>query len=56
MLAAVLDVDGVTAVEILLKAAACAACLVAAGSAITLLTLSRLDDAAARVVGRPPQR
>ena len=52
MLAAVLDVDGVTAVEILLKAAACAACLAAAGSAITLLTLSRLDDEAARAVGR----
>ena len=52
MLAPVLDVDGVTAVEILLKAAALAACLTAAGSAIALLALSRLDDAAARTAGR----
>ena len=52
MLASVLDVDGATAVEILLKAAALAACLTAAGSATALLALSRLDDAAARAAGR----
>ena len=52
MLAILLDVDRVTAVEILLEAVASAACLAAAGSAITLLTLSRLDDAGARAAGR----
>ena len=52
MLAPLLDVDGATAVEILLKAAALAACLTAAGSALVLLALSRLDDAAARTAGR----
>ncbi len=52
MLAILLDVDRVTAVEILLEAVSSAACLAAAGSAITLLTLSRLDDAGARAAGR----
>ena len=52
MLAILLDVDRVTAVEILLEAVSSAACLAAAGSAITLLTLSRLDDAGTRAAGR----
>lgn len=52
MLAILLDVDRVTAVEILLEAVSSAACLAAAGSAITLLTLPRLDDAGARAAGR----
>lgn len=48
-------VDG-AAVEILLKAATGAACLAAAGSALTLLTLSRLGDPAAREAARTAGR
>ena len=47
-----LDVDGVTAVSILVKAGACLASLTAAGSALALLGLSRLDDDSARAVRR----
>ena len=47
-----LDIDGVTAVSILVKAGACLASLSAAGSALALLGLSRLDDDSARVVRR----
>ena len=50
MLAAVLGVDGTTVVEILLKTAASAACLAAAGSAFALLALARFDGATARSV------
>ena len=52
MLAVLLDFDRMTAVEILLEAVTSAACLAAAGSAITLLTMTRLDDAGARTAGR----
>lgn len=52
MLAAVLDVDGVTAVEILVKTAVSAGSLAAAGSALALLSLRRFDGAAARSVRR----
>ena len=52
MLAVLLDFDRTTAVEILLEAVTSAACLAAAGSAITLLTMTRLDDAGARATGR----
>ena len=52
MLSIVLDVDGVTVVEILVKTAASAACLLAAGSAICRLALSRFDDGTAGAVRR----
>ena len=52
MLSTVLDIDGVTTVEILVKTGAYAACLAAAGSAFARLALSRLDDGTARTVGR----
>ena len=52
MLSTVLDVGAVTGVEILVKTAAYAACLAAAGSALCRLALSRLDDGAARAMGR----
>ena len=52
MLAAVLDVDGVTAVEILVKTAVSAGSLAAAGSALALLSLTRFDGTAARSVRR----
>ena len=52
MLAILLDFDRATAVEILLEAVTSAACLAAAGSATTLLTMTRLDDAGARTAGR----
>ena len=52
MLAAVLDLDGVTGVEIFVKTVTYATCLVAAGSALTRLALSRPDDDTARAVAR----
>ena len=52
MLATVLDLDAVTGVEILLKTAASAGSLAAAGSALALLSLTRFDGAAARSVRR----
>ena len=52
MLVTIFDLDGVTAVEILVKTAAYAACLVAAGSATALLALSRLDGETAQAVRR----
>ena len=52
MLSTVLDIDGVTGVEILVKTGAYAACLAAAGSALARLALSRLDDGTARTTGR----
>ena len=52
MLATVLDLDGITWIEILVKTAACAASLAAAGSAIALHALSRLDGEAAQGVRR----
>ena len=52
MLSTVLDIDGVTTVEILVKTGAYAACLAAAGSAFARLALSRLDGGTARTVGR----
>ena len=52
MLSTVLDIDAVTGIEILVKTATYAACLAASGSALARLTLSRLDDGAARATGR----
>ena len=52
MLSAVLDIDGVTAVEIAVKTAVSAGSLAAAGSALALLSLTRFDSAAARSVRR----
>jgi len=52
VLSAVLDIDGVTAVEILIKTAVSAGSLAAAGSALALLSLTRFDGAAARSVRR----
>lgn len=52
MLSAVLDIDGVTAVEIAVKTAVSAGSLAAAGSALALLSLTRFDGAAARFVRR----
>ena len=50
MLSTVLDLDGVTGVEILVKTGTFAACLAAAGSAFALLALVRFDGATARSV------
>lgn len=50
MFPSILDIDGVTALEILVKPAASAACLAAAGSAFALLALARFDGATARSV------
>ena len=47
-----LDLDGIAAVSILVKAGAGLASLVAAGSVLALLGLSRLDDESARTVRR----
>ena len=52
MLLPVLDIDGVTAFEIVVKTGTYAASLAAAGSAFVRLALSRLDDATARAVQR----
>ena len=52
MLGTVLDIDGATAVEIVVKTAASAGCLVAAGSAFALLAFTRLDAPTARSVRR----
>lgn len=52
MLSTVLDLDGATATEILVKTATCATCLAAAGSALAPLALSRLDDGTTRAVRR----
>ena len=52
MLSAVIDGDGVTAVEILVKTVVSAGSLAAAGSALALLSLTRFDGAAARSVRR----
>ncbi len=52
MLSTVVNLDGVTAIEILVKTATYAACLAAAGSALALLARSRLDDETARAVRR----
>ena len=52
MLPAGLDVDGITAVSILVKAGAYLASLAAAGSALALLGLSRLDHDTVRAVRR----
>ena len=52
MLATALEIDGATAVEIVVKTAASAGCLVAAGSAIALLAFARLDAPTARSVRR----
>ena len=52
MIAAFLDIDAVTAVEILVKTAASGACLVAAGSAFALLAFARLDGVTARSMRR----
>ena len=50
MLSTLLDLDGVTGVEILVKTGTYAACLAAAGSAFALLALARFDGATARSV------
>ena len=52
MLAAILDLDAVTGFEILVKTAAYAACLAAAGSALCRLALARRDHDTARATGR----
>ena len=52
MLSTVLDIDGVTAVEILVKTGASAGSLAAAGSALALLALTRFDGATARSIRR----
>ena len=52
MLSTVLDIDGVTAVEILAKTGASAGSLAAAGSALALLALTRFDGATARSIRR----
>ena len=52
MLSTLFDVDGVTAVEILVKTAAYSASLAAAGSVLARLTLSRLDGETARATRR----
>ena len=52
MLSTVLDLDAVTSVEILLKTGGYATSLAAAGSAIALLVLRRLDDETARAIQR----
>lgn len=51
-MATVLGIDGVTAVEILFKTGASAACLASAGGAFALLSLAGLDEATARSVRR----
>ena len=52
MLSTVLDIDGVTTVEILAKTGASAGSLAAAGSALALLALTRFDGATARSIRR----
>ena len=52
MFPSILDIDGVTALEILVKTAASAASLAAAGSVLTLLALARLDEATKRATVR----
>ena len=52
MLATVLGIDAVTAVEILVKTAASGASLAAAGSSLALLALVRFDGPTARLVRR----
>ena len=52
MLSTVLDIDGVTAVEILAKTGASAGSLAAAGSALALLALTRFDGGTARSIRR----
>ena len=48
MFPSILDVDGVTALEILVKTAASAGSLAAAGSVLALLALRRIDEATRR--------